>query len=62
MVAISAVTLVACMTRLDGTTRPKFVHLPLILKPVGKGKLSKRDGDKFGFPVFAIQWEKRRNS
>ena len=38
-------------------SKPKFVHLPLILKPVGKGKLSKRDGDKFGFPVFAIQWE-----
>ena len=37
--------------------KPKFVHLPLILKPVGKGKLSKRDGDKFGFPVFAIQWK-----
>ena len=37
--------------------KPKFVHLPLILKPVGKGKLSKRDGDKSGFPVFAIQWE-----
>ena len=37
--------------------RPKFVHLPLILKPEGKGKLSKRDGDKFGFPVFAIQWK-----
>ena len=37
--------------------KPKFVHLPLILKPEGKGKLSKRDGDKFGFPVFAIQWE-----
>ena len=39
--------------------KPKFVHLPLILKPVGKGKLSKRDGDKFGFPVFAIQWENK---
>jgi glutamyl-tRNA synthetase len=37
--------------------KPKFVHLPLILKPIGKGKLSKRDGDKFGFPVFAIQWK-----
>ena len=35
---------------------PVFVHLPLILKPVGKGKLSKRDGDKFGFPVFPISW------
>jgi glutamyl-tRNA synthetase len=38
-------------------TRPRFAHLPLILKPVGKGKLSKRDGDKMGFPVFPLQWE-----
>jgi len=36
---------------------PQFAHLPLILKPVGKGKLSKRDGAKFGFPVFPISWE-----
>ncbi|MBG6133066.1 glutamyl-tRNA synthetase [Aquimarina sp. EL_43] len=35
---------------------PSFAHLPLILKPVGKGKLSKRDGDKMGFPVFPLQW------
>ncbi|RUT78029.1 glutamate--tRNA ligase [Ancylomarina longa] len=35
---------------------PKFAHLPLILKPVGKGKLSKRDGDKLGFPVFPLKW------
>ncbi|MBN2597059.1 MAG: glutamate--tRNA ligase [Marinifilaceae bacterium] len=35
---------------------PKFAHLPLILKPVGKGKLSKRDGDKLGFPVFPLEW------
>jgi glutamyl-tRNA synthetase len=35
---------------------PKFSHLPLILKPDGKGKLSKRDGDKMGFPVFPINW------
>lgn len=35
---------------------PKFAHLPLILKPKGKGKLSKRDGDKMGFPVFPLQW------
>ncbi len=35
---------------------PKFSHLPLILKPVGQGKLSKRDGDKLGFPVFPLQW------
>lgn len=35
---------------------PEFAHLPLILKPVGKGKLSKRDGDKLGFPVFPLKW------
>jgi len=38
-------------------TKPQFAHLPLILKPVGKGKLSKRDGDKMGFPVFPIEWK-----
>ncbi len=38
-------------------TAPKFAHLPLILKPQGKGKLSKRDGDKMGFPVFPLQWK-----
>jgi glutamyl-tRNA synthetase len=36
---------------------PKFAHLPLILKPDGKGKLSKRDGDKGGFPVFPLDWK-----
>jgi len=36
---------------------PRFAHLPLILKPTGKGKLSKRDGDKAGFPVFPLQWK-----
>jgi glutamyl-tRNA synthetase len=40
-------------------TMPKFAHLPLILKPDGNGKLSKRDGDRLGFPVFPIEW---RNS
>tara|TARA_B100001758_G_C18414546_1_gene618466 strand:+ start:2418 stop:3944 length:1527 start_codon:yes stop_codon:yes gene_type:complete len=35
---------------------PEFAHLPLILKPEGNGKLSKRDGDRLGFPVFPIQW------
>lgn len=39
-----------------GWDAPKFAHLPLILKPTGKGKLSKRDGDKLGFPVFPLQW------
>ena len=36
---------------------PQFAHLPLILKPTGKGKLSKRDGDKLGFPVFPLEWK-----
>ena len=39
-----------------GWQRPKFAHLPLILRPDGKGKLSKRDGDRLGFPVFPIDW------
>ncbi len=38
-------------------TMPQFAHLPLILKPVGKGKLSKRDGDQLGFPVFPLAWK-----
>ncbi|WP_290448387.1 glutamate--tRNA ligase [uncultured Muribaculum sp.] len=37
-------------------TAPRFVHLPLLLKPDGKGKLSKRDGDRLGFPVFPLEW------
>lgn len=37
-------------------TAPSFVHLPLLLKPDGKGKLSKRDGDRLGFPVFPLEW------
>ena len=36
---------------------PQFAHLPLLLKPEGSGKLSKRDGDRLGFPVFPLQWE-----
>jgi glutamyl-tRNA synthetase len=36
---------------------PEFAHLPLLLKPDGKGKLSKRDGDKLGFPVFPLEWK-----
>lgn len=39
-----------------GWEAPQFAHLPLILKPVGNGKLSKRDGDKMGFPVFPLEW------
>ena len=42
--------------RAFGWNTPKFAHLPLILKPVGKGKLSKRDGDKLGFPVFPLEY------
>ena len=38
-------------------TMPEFAHLPLLLKPDGKGKLSKRDGDRLGFPVFPLQWQ-----
>ena len=37
-------------------TMPRFAHLPLLLKPEGKGKLSKRDGDRLGFPVFPLEW------
>jgi glutamyl-tRNA synthetase len=40
-----------------GWEAPEFAHLPLILKPVGNGKLSKRDGEKLGFPVFPLQWK-----
>ncbi|GHT61376.1 glutamate--tRNA ligase [Bacteroidia bacterium] len=38
-------------------TMPEFAHLPLLLKPEGNGKLSKRDGDRLGFPVFPLQWQ-----
>lgn len=38
-------------------TMPDFAHLPLLLKPDGKGKLSKRDGDRLGFPVFLLEWK-----
>lgn len=40
-----------------GWDSPQFAHLPLLLKPTGKGKLSKRDGDKLGFPVFPLSWK-----
>ncbi|MEO5789959.1 glutamate--tRNA ligase [Gelidibacter sp.] len=40
-----------------GWDKPQFAHLPLLLKPTGKGKLSKRDGDKLGFPVFPLEWQ-----
>lgn len=38
-------------------TMPRFAHLPLLLKPEGNGKLSKRDGDRLGFPVFPLEWQ-----
>jgi glutamyl-tRNA synthetase len=43
--------------RAFGWETPEFAHLPLILKPIGNGKLSKRDGDKLGFPVFPLEWK-----
>lgn len=42
--------------RFFGWEAPEFAHLPLLLKPDGNGKLSKRDGDRLGFPVFPLQW------
>ncbi len=45
------------MYRFFGWEAPVFTHLPLLLKPTGKGKLSKRDGAKFGFPVFPLLWQ-----
>jgi glutamyl-tRNA synthetase len=41
-------------------SQPKFAHLPLLLKPDGNGKLSKRDGDRLGFPVFPLRWENQQ--
>jgi glutamyl-tRNA synthetase len=43
--------------RCFGWEAPQFAHLPLLLKPDGNGKLSKRDGDRMGFPVFPLQWQ-----
>ncbi len=43
-------------------TMPQFAHLPLILKPEGNGKLSKRDGDRLGFPVFPLEWRDPQSS
>jgi len=45
-----------------GWTAPQFAHLPLLLKPDGNGKLSKRDGDRLGFPVFPLQWTDPKNN
>ena len=43
-------------------TMPRFAHLPLLLKPDGKGKLSKRDGDRLGFPVFPLDWKDEKGN
>ena len=43
-------------------TMPQFAHLPLLLKPEGNGKLSKRDGDRLGFPVFPLEWHDPKTS
>jgi len=48
------------MYRFMGWEAPQFTHLPLILKPTGKGKLSKRDGAKFGFAVFPLEWHDKK--
>jgi glutamyl-tRNA synthetase len=45
-----------------GWEKPEFAHLPLILNPTGKGKLSKRDGEKLGIPVFPLQWKGEKAS
>ena len=50
-----ACVVVPCF-RLGEDTMPEFAHLPLLLKPEGNGKLSKRDGDRLGFPVFPLEW------
>ena len=47
----------ALLYKAFGWEAPEFAHLPLILKPIGNGKLSKRDGDKLGFPVFPLEWK-----
>lgn len=47
--------------RAFGWEAPEFAHLPLIMKPIGNGKLSKRDGDKMGFPVFPLDWADASN-
>lgn len=48
--------------RAFGWEAPEFAHLPLILKPIGNGKLSKRDGDKLGFPVFPLIWKTKEGT
>ena len=54
---LSSLPLHLSMYNAFGWQAPEFAHLPLILKPIGNGKLSKRDGDKLGFPVFPLEWK-----
>ena len=51
-----------CYTKLWAGEAPEFAHLSLILKPEGKGKLSKRDGAKFGFPVFPLDFHDKTSN
>ncbi|MFW5975009.1 MAG: glutamate--tRNA ligase [Bacteroidota bacterium] len=54
---LPSLTLHTMLYNAFGWEVPQFAHLPLLLKPTGKGKLSKRDGDKLGFPVFPMEWK-----
>jgi glutamyl-tRNA synthetase len=54
---LPSLTLHTLLYKAFGWDVPEFAHLPLLLKPTGKGKLSKRDGDKLGFPVFPMEWK-----
>ena len=54
---LPSLSLHVLLYRALGWKAPEFAHLPLIMKPIGKGKLSKRDGDKMGFPVFPLEWK-----
>ncbi|WP_309614223.1 glutamate--tRNA ligase [Flavobacterium sp.] len=56
---LSSLPLHLSMYNAFGWQAPEFAHLPLILKPIGNGKLSKRDGDKLGFPVFPLEWKSK---
>lgn len=59
---VTSTPLHVLLYRAFGWEMPEFAHLPLLLKPVGSGKLSKRDGDKFGFPVFPLRWTSPEDS
>jgi len=58
---LPSLSLHVLLYKVFGWKAPEFAHLPLIMKPVGKGKLSKRDGDKMGFPVFPLEWKTADN-